>query len=135
MTGTELDILTPELVNSTFASCLAPVGQRKNVRKVHVGLTQARFVKAVVEEHRQAIGMMLGQLPTEFFPKKSEVGGGGWTLRNAYMTKDKVQWTTQMVEVERLLALGMAIGCVNLNTAMWPVTRPDLYVTIKELEK
>jgi len=129
---TEAPILTPELVNSVFTSCLAPAGVRKKVRKVQVGLTTTRFFKPKLQENRQIVEGLLGQLPTEFFPKKTN-GGGGWTLRNACMTKDKVQWTTQMVEVERLLALGIAIDCVTLNTAMWPITRPDLYVTIKEL--
>ena len=125
----ELIILTPELVNSTFADCLAPKYKRVERVRVTVGATSAVFDKAKLVEHHPTILLMLSDLPTEFRPKK-QGGSNGWTLRNACMNKNKVQWTKLMVEVERLLALGMASGWVMLHNTKGVVSS-DTYATIE----
>lgn len=112
----ELIVLTPELVNNTFADCIAP--KRKHLERVRVtvGKTSAVFDKAKLIDHFPVILLMLSDLPTEFRVKK-QGGSGGWTMRNACKNKNGEQWTGLMVEVERLLALGMAQGWVKLTVA------------------
>lgn len=129
----ELIALTPELVNSTFVECLAVKG-RKRVR-VKVGRTTAVLDVAKLEGKKEAVAMMLSQLPPEFMSQdKPSPGwvfgsGAGATIRNACLTTGRVQWTGKMVEVERLLALGVALGWVVVNTAVQFFT-PDAYITI-----
>lgn len=124
----ELIILTSELVNSTFADCLAPKYKHVDRIRVTVGETTATFNKAKLVEHYPAILLMLSDLPTEFRVRK-QGGSSGWTIRNACTNKDKVQWTGKMVEVERLLALGHAQGWVKLHNTKGVVSS-DTYATI-----
>lgn len=125
----ELIVLTPELVNSTFADCLAPK-YKHGVERVRatVGETSATFDKAKLVDHYPAILLMLSDLPTEFQPLRSG-GGSGWTIRNACKTKDGVQWTSKLAEVERLLAMGVAQGWVKLHNTKGVVSS-DTYATI-----
>lgn len=125
----ELIVLTPELVNNTFAACLAPKYKHIERVRVTVGQTEAVFDKTKLVEHYPAILLMLSDLPTEFRVKK-QGGSSGWTLRNACMNKDRVQWTKLLVEVERLLALGVAQGWVKLHPQMKVVAKSDLYLTL-----
>lgn len=126
----ELIVLTPELVNNTFTDCLAPKYKHGIDRvRATVGETTAAFDKAKLLEHYPAILLMLSDLPTEFRVKKHG-GNSGWTMRNACMTKDGVQWTVKLVEVERLLAMGVAQGWVKLHPEMRVVAKSDLYITI-----
>lgn len=128
----ELIVLTPELVNSTFAECIAPKFKRVKRVRVKVGKTDVVFDKAKLLDHYPSILLMLSDLPTEFQPKKMG-GGNGWTLRNACKTKKGDQWTGLMVEVERLLAMGVAQGWVRvLGTSVMglPLREGDQYVSI-----
>lgn len=123
--------LHPKLVNQTFKDCLAPPRKRGIERiTVKVGKTTAILDKAKLVENISTVLLMLDELPTEFLPKKRG-GGGGWTIRNACKTKEGVQWTTLMVEVERLVALGMGQGWVMVLTPTgFPLTNGDQYLRI-----
>jgi len=124
----ELIVLTPELVNSTFADCLAPKYKHIERVRVTVGKTNVTFRKDKLVEHYPAILLMLSDLPTEFRVRK-QGGGSGWTIRNACTNKEGEQWTKLMVEVERLLALGVAQGWVKLHD-MRGVVSSDIYATL-----
>lgn len=79
---------------------------------VHVGFHPGRL-----EEHKEEILAMLGELPDQF--KAS--GGGGWTFLNACNDKHGNQWTGLHKVMDELFTLGIAIGKVkpNLEREAW----------------
>ena len=99
-----LDIKT---VNQTFLACLA-IPRKRGIQRasVQVAGTHAVFDKAKLDEVRKEIYGLLAELPKEFHAQ----GGRGWPLRNACLDKAGVQWTRSMMDVERLMALGRALG-------------------------
>jgi len=125
----EPTILTPELVNATFADCVAPKRRHLVRVRVTVGRTTVSFDKAKLTEHAPTVLLMLSELPSEF-RTKGQGGEGGWTIRNACKTKHGSQWTKLMVEVERLLALGVASGWVKTRDVGKMFPGYDIYATL-----
>lgn len=120
--------LNAKTVNETFQACLA-VPRKHGVQRiaVRVGETRATFDKAKLLEQYPVILLMLSELPTQFHAKGPN-RGRGWSMRNACLDKDGNQWTALLVEVERLLALGMAQGWVAscLHKDMLKLTKTDM---------
>lgn len=121
-------ILTAQQVNLVYFDSLAQPRKHGVTRlNIKVGKTKAVFDHAKLVEHFPTVLRMLAELPPQFFPK-NKGGGGGWDISNACLTKDGVQWTARAVEVERLLALGMAQGWVKfLAPQGFPLVKNDYY--------
>ena len=72
-------------------------------------LNSYAFLPEKLDEYKEEIVEMLGELPVEF--RKS--GGGGWSFLNACMDKDGNQWTDFHLTMEMLICLGMGVGYVT----------------------
>lgn len=75
---------------------------------------RGRFDPHKIQEHRVAITELVNQLPLEFHQQ----GGGGWTMLNAVVRQDGVQWTDFQLQADVLACLAIAAGA-----AQWALPR------------
>lgn len=116
--STNTDVLNAEHVKTVFMDCLFEDGEDTSDHIVAEGIVQTvGFHPGRIEQHRQEIHDMLGELPDEF--KTS--GGGGYSFLNACLDRHGNQWTGMHQAQEQLIQLGIAIGEVEycLPRGMW----------------
>jgi hypothetical protein len=75
---------------------------------------RGRFNPAKIKQHQAAITAMVQQLPREFHQN----GGGGYTMLNACMRQDGVQWSSFQTHTDILACLAIAAGA-----AQWGLPR------------
>lgn len=68
------------------------------------------FERRKLADYADEIRAMLAELPAQFH----ENIGGGWSFLKACMNRRGEQWTGMHVTMEKLFALGLAIGAVEL---------------------
>lgn len=102
--------LTHQRVEEIFMGCLFSDDEDKSNMVVVEGVVMTvGFHPDRLESHRADVIELLSQLPDEFHSSS----GGGWTLLNACVTKDGVEWTGDQMTVDNLFILGMGLGVVS----------------------
>lgn len=113
--------LSAQAVEDTFIACLAEdlTGDPEQCIDVDCIVFTARFSKAAIAERRDAIHLMLLDLPVEF----QQDQGGGMSFLNACQDRDDNQWTGLHRTMGFLFGLGMAAGWVAcpFPREMWPI--------------
>lgn len=111
-------ILSAERVEAVFVDCLYKDGEDTSDHIPAEGIVStAGFKPSKIEQYRDEIHNMLGELPDNF----RSSGGGGWSFLNACMDKHGYQWTGLHRTMEHLVQLGIATGEVEylLPREMW----------------
>jgi hypothetical protein len=102
--------ILPGVVEAIIKSCLFLEGEDTSDAVVVEGITATfGFHPDRLEERREVIERMLGDLPKEFMVDS----GGGMSFLQACNDCDGNQWTGFHRRMEELFVLGMAIGKVT----------------------
>lgn len=110
MTHTSDDFLTAARVRDVYARCFRPAGSPRPSRVyVEAWMLGHTFSTAELAKSREEIVRMLLSLPEGF---RGDASGGG-SVAHATLRGDSVMWTGDMSDVEKLVALGMAVSLVS----------------------
>lgn len=63
-----------------------------------------------LSENKEAIRLLLAELPTAFRHSSASGEQGGWSFLNACMDRNDRQWADEHRDMEALLVLGLASG-------------------------
>lgn len=123
--------LTSENVLKTLRACFSQPDNRDDVIVEGVRAI-LHFDKTKIDAHRSDILSMLSQLPDEF----KLHSGGGMTYLNMCLDKDGRQWTGELLIMDGLVCLGLAVGVVEYSIAdreIWKALPGGVpYITIME---
>lgn len=110
MTHTSDGFLTADRVRSVYERCYRAEGTRptKNVT-VEGPLLRHTFSIRMLHIHRENVIRMLLSIRSEF--RTDERGGGSMLMIN--QRGDNTLWTTDVSDVEKFIALGLASGLMN----------------------
>lgn len=101
------DVLTADRVEQIFLDCLFRDDENTDAPVIAQGiLNNFGFHAERLAGHREEIGAMLRELPTEF----QQDGGGGMSFLNACMDRHGNQWTGLHQTQDHLFSLGVATG-------------------------
>lgn len=103
-------MLTASNVTRVFDRCISTDGEGIVIEGV---ICSVIFDEAVLNDCRETIIAMLGELPREFHQNG---GGGGWSMLSACINAQHKQWSDSHRTVEQLIMLGLAIGKVEFCT-------------------
>jgi hypothetical protein len=113
------DVLTSARVDELMTACLYPDGTTEVTEPTIVapGIMHSFLFRADrLEEHAEEIHQMLLELPEEF---REGTEHGGWSFLNMCITKDGHQWTGLHIQQEKLMALGVGAGWLDV-----PLSKP-----------
>lgn len=114
------DVLTADRVEEIFRACLFTDDEDMTEHVRVEGIVNPYgFHPGRLAGHAEEIGAMLGELPDSF----KRDGGGGMSFLNACEDRHGRQWTGLHQTMDRLFALGMGVGKVELlmPREMWAV--------------
>ena len=119
-------VLTAEMVEQTFAACIADEGI-----EVEGIVHSVIFDKGRIADHADLIASLLFELPEQF----RQSSGGGWSFLNACDDRNGNQWTGLHQTMEQLFLLGLAAGLVEcqLPRDMWEILPGGMpYYVVKD---
>jgi len=113
-------MIDSQRVEEIFKDCLFKEGENTEKHIKAEGITSTvGFHPERLENHKQEIITMLGELPDAFHEGK----GGGWSFLNACQDKNGRQWTDLHQRMEQLFQLGIGLGKAKFQMPreMWKV--------------